>query len=223
MEHTVKTKRVPDPFAPVEAVVSIGLGLFLGGLLVFVGIATVQLMTDGDTTVSVGAIGSDHACALVPNEVVPHATDVPQGDLRRDVGRVHAEEVELCLSDPSLGQRAASALTPVGDLIFVIGGLLLVRRVIRAGRRGGLFTDVMATRTRQLGWFLLVMTVVWPFVAAAGAGVVVEAAVRRGQWTDLLGHPSGSLGLVVVSFGILTVARILRRAVALQEEVDATI
>jgi hypothetical protein len=128
-----------------------------------------------------------------------------------------------CLDDPTFWQKAASTLDPVGGAVLVIGGLVLTRRVIRGGRREGLFTEGTATRTRQLGWFLLMMTLAWPFVGAAGRGVVVQAAVPRESWIDSLAHPGVPGALVVVSLGILTVARVLRRAVPLQEEVDATI
>jgi Ni/Fe-hydrogenase subunit HybB-like protein len=108
-------------------------------------------------------------------------------------------------------------------VVFAIGSLLLIRRVIRKARRVGLFTEATAARTRHLGWFLLVMTGLWPFVAAAGRGVVVAAAVRDESWTDQLLSPGISIALVVVSFGVLTFARILRRAVPLQDDVNATV
>lgn len=216
-------KRLPDPFGPLEAIVSIGLALLLCGALLTSVIAAVQLARDGETDISIGSLGTREACARVDATLVPSATEVRDRDVRRGVASVHARELRVCISDPTFWQKAASALVPVGGLIFTVGGLLLIRRVIRSGRRSGPFTLDVASRTRQLGWFMMAMSVVWPFVGAAGAGVVVEAAVRDGEWTSTLMRPDGSLGLVVVSLGILTVARVLRRAVILQEEVDATI
>ena len=219
----MKTNRPRDPFAPVEAIVTMGLSLFLGGLVLFLGLAIFQVVDTGTTEVSIASIGSEAACVQVPNEIVPSTTDLPQRGVNPDVGRVNAEQLNLCISEPTLSQTVGAALEPVGDLVFIIGGLLLARRAIGEGRRRGLFTETFAARTRQLGWFMLLMTLVWPFAAAAGAGIVVEAAVQGGRWSDMLVHPQGSVGLVIVSFGILTVARILRRAVELQVDVDHTI
>lgn len=216
-------RRDPDPFAPVEGAVTVILNLFIALLVLFAAIATFQLVTDGATSVSFATIGDENACATVDNETVPASTDVPQRDIRRDVASVHAEQVEVCLTNPTFWQKAAASLGPLGEVLFIYGGLLLTRRVIRGARRDGLFTEGTARRTGHLGWFLLVMTLPWPFVAAAGRGVVVEAAVRGRDWTYLLSEPHVPVAMVVVSLGVLTIARVLRRAVPLQQDVDATI
>jgi Protein of unknown function (DUF2975) len=217
------TRREPDPFAPVDGAVTILLNFVLVLLAITAVLAMVNLVRDGSSGLSFATIGEDRACAVVRNETVPAVTDVPQRGIRRDVASMHVEQVEVCLTDPTFWQRAASALEPVGSMVFGLGSLVLTRRTIRRARRGGLFTPEAARATRQLGWFLLVMTALWPFVAAAGRGVVVAAAVPGQSWAGQLIPPGGSIALVVVSFGVLTFARILRRAVPLQEEVDATV
>ena len=216
-------RRDPDPFAPIEGAVTVILNLFIALLLIFAFMSVFQIVTEGSSDVSIATIGDEDACALVDNEAVPASTDVPQRGMRRDIAHVHAEEVEVCITHPTTWQKVSSALGPVGDLVFGPMALWLTRRVIRGARREGLFTDGTARRTRELGWFLLVMTLGWPFVAAAGRGVVVDAAVRSRDWTFMLFHPGVPVALVVVSLGVLTIARVLRRAVPLQQEVDATI
>ncbi|WP_193612545.1 DUF2975 domain-containing protein [Nocardioides lijunqiniae] len=218
-----EVRRDRNPFGPLETVVSVLLAYLFLGLAGTALIAVASLALGEGTNVTVGTIGDRKACATVVNETAPATTEVSQRDLRRGVAAAHAEEVEICLSEPTRWQKTASALEPLGLLVFVLGSLLLVRRVIEGARRSGLFTEVTAARTRQLGWFLLVMTLVWPFVAAAGRGVVVEAAVRGGTWTGQLFHPGISVSLVVVSLGVLSVARVLRRAVPMQDELDATV
>ncbi|MCW2851002.1 MAG: hypothetical protein JWM84_666 [Nocardioides sp.] len=216
-------RRDRNPFRPLETVVSVLLAYLLLALAVTGVIAVVGLALGQGTDVSVATIGERQACATVGNTTVPSATEVSQRDLRRGLASARAEEVEICLSDPTFWQKSASVLEPAGALVFVLGSLLLVRRVIEGARRSGLFTHETAGRARLLGWFLLAMTLAWPFVAAAGRGVVVEAAVRDAGWAGQLFHPGISLSLVVVSLGVLSVARVLRRAVPMQDELDATV
>ena len=56
-----------------------------------------------------------------------------------------------------------------------------------------------------------------------GAEVVVAQAVRGTDWYEPLSGPDLSLVLVITALGVLTMARVLARAVPLQEEVDATV
>jgi hypothetical protein len=212
-----------NPFAPLETVVSVMLTYLLLALAGVAVIAAVSLASGQGTNVTVATIGERQACATVGNSTVPSATEVSQRDVRRAVASVRAAEVEVCLSRPTFWQKAASVLEPVGFLAFSLGSLFLVRRVIEGARATGLFTDKTAARTRHLGWFLLAMTFAWPFVAAAGRGVVVQAAVRDEGWSGQLFHPGISLSLVVVSLGVLSVARVLGRAVPMQDELDATV
>lgn len=107
--------------------------------------------------------------------------------------------------------------------MFGLGALVLIRRFIRTARRGGLFTQPTASAAGHLGWFLLLFAVLLPFAAAAGEGVVVAQAVRGTDWYEPLSGPDLSLVLVITALGVLTMARVLARAVPLQEEVDATV
>ncbi|MDN4161121.1 DUF2975 domain-containing protein [Nocardioides abyssi] len=216
-------QRRSDPFGPIETAVSLLLSLFVLAMVAFGALGVIGYLHDGSTGVSVATIGDPEACALVSNESVPSATDVPQRGIRRGVGSVIAERVEICIAEPTAFQKAASALAPVGDMVLGVGALFLLRRAIRTGRRSGPFTMDFARRVRQLGWFLLVMAAVWPFVAAAGRGVVLEAVVPRRTWTYALWEPGISVTLIVVALGVLTTARLLQRAVALQQEADDTV
>jgi hypothetical protein len=213
-------RRLPDPFGPLEGIVSALLGLALVGALVGAVMLTMSSV-HGDRG-EFSLTGDGGGCAVVSNEVAA-ATGMPQRGIDRDAASVHAEQVEICLDHPTALQRFASELGSVGDLVLGIGALVLVRRVIRTGRRSGLFTVTLARQVQRLGWWLLVMSLVWPFVAAAGRGVVVQAAVPSRSWTDALFDPRITIGMVVASLGVITVARVLRRAVLLQGEVDATV
>ncbi|WP_028643401.1 DUF2975 domain-containing protein [Nocardioides sp. URHA0020] len=222
-----KTSR--DPLAPIDIAVTALLALLAGGLALLAVIAIVDLAVHGSTDVRVLGIGQ-------PTCVTAESGDVPWGGsgaqeppaegvvgLHTDVARQRATQAEVCLKDPTPMQQAAGSLATLGDIVFAVGGLLLVQRVVRTARRRGLFTEETADRTRQLGWFLLVMTLLWPVLAGAGTGVVLSAAVRDVSWRRGLLSADLSYTLLVVAIGVLTFARILRQAVPLQEEVDSTV
>jgi hypothetical protein len=212
-----------DPFAPVDGVVHVILWLILALMGLVVTIWVVGAFTDSNQHPSVATIGESSACATVDtNELVISDSHELVGGLQPHASAT-ARRAEICLQHPTLWQKAASAVRPVGELVFTVGGLLLIRRVIAHARRQGLFTDGVTRSTRQLGWFLLVMTLLYPFLAAAGEGVVVSAAVKGVGWAQYLFQPQLNVTTVIVALGVITFARVLRWAVPLQEEVDATV
>jgi hypothetical protein len=228
MEVAVVGSRGRDPFAPVEWVVSMMLWVLVLSAGAGVVVGVVEVVTGADTGASFVTVGDPEACATVRTGAVPYGGS---GDadgsgvvgLRAGASDYPAE-VRVCLADPTTFQKAASVLGPLGDLVLAVGSLWLVRRAVGAARRSGrLFTPVVAARTRALGWFLLAMSLLWPFLAAAGDGVVLAGAVRGVGWADQLLSPDLSPFAVVVALGILSFARILERAVPLQAEVDATV
>jgi hypothetical protein len=224
MEAAVADRSTRDPFAPVEMIVSVLLGMGVIILLLVVGLGVVEKVASGHTNVSFATIGEREACATTSLAAVPYSSgDVASLELADDTRLRPPHEAEVCLEHPTVWQKAASALAPVGDVVFGLGGLWLVRRVIRAARREGLFTACVARRTRVLGWFLLAMGGVWPFLAGAGRGVVVQAALPGVSWSHELWSPHISPFVVTVALGVITFARILERAVPLQAEVDATV
>ena len=86
-----------------------------------------------------------------------------------------------------------------------------------------MFSTETADRTQRLGWFLLVANLVGGVLSSIGGGLILQTSVRGETWHGQLDSPDVSFTLVVVALGVLTFARMLRWAVALQDEVDATI
>lgn len=220
-----------DPFAPVENVAGV---LFAVAAILILGIGLILAVGAGGREPSVtiaGIGGGPEACVTTGLGEVPQTSgwDPRPADgeqilgLRRAAASSTASELEVCLTDATVPQRVAAALAPVGGLFVLLGATWLVLRAARAGRRHGLFTPELATRIRQLGWFLLVVALIYPFVAAAGEGVVLAAAIREYSPLTALWHPDFSAGMVFVALGALSFARILRRAVPLQEEMDTTV
>jgi hypothetical protein len=226
-------RRSQDPFAPIEVAVSALLALLGVGLAMFAVLLAVQLLVQGHSSVSFATVGDSETCVLADGggHSVPVYTADGDGfrpaegieGLRQSAASARTENWTICLKRASAWQWTAARIEPVSEVGFLVTSLLMIRRTIRGARRTGLFTDDAARRTRQLGWFILLYAVITPVLAAAGRGVVISAAVRDVSWSRELGNPHISVLLVVVSLGILTFARILRLAVPLQEEVDATV
>ncbi|NYD40244.1 DUF2975 domain-containing protein [Nocardioides panaciterrulae] len=221
-----------DPFGPVEVVVNWLLWLVVGGFLACLAVAALQVATGHSVSVSYATIGDDDSCVVAAGgSSVPIVYRSGPGyrpsegvyGLRHSEASASSDTWRICLSDATWWQWSAARVEPVGQLAFVVVSLLLIRRTIWVARTAGMFTPETARRTRRLGWFVLAWSLTWPFLAAAGRGVVISAAVRHQSWVRELTHPHISLVLVVVGVGILTFARILRLAVPLQEEVDATV
>ena len=143
--------------------------------------------------------------------------------LRESIASSTTRAIEICLAHPNGFQKVAATLEPVGATVFGLVSLVLIRRTIVRARRDGHFSPATAARTRQLGWFVVLMTTAYPLAAAAGRGVVVSAAVREVSWTSQLAHPHISIALLVVGLGVITFGRILGRAASLQQEVDLTV
>ncbi|MCW2749581.1 MAG: hypothetical protein JWR83_691 [Aeromicrobium sp.] len=222
-----------DPLAPVEFITTVLLAFAIGLALLFAAVAGVQVVTSGHTSISVAEIGSGDTCVTVPFSNANMGTYNAFGNgnkrtegithFRNTVADYRADSWRICLKQPTLVEYWAARIDPVGRFVFTLGALLLIRRFIRTARQRGLFTQPTATATRHLGWFLLLFSTLAPFAAVAGSGLIVSEAVKGAHWYNGLWSPDLSLVLIVTALGVLTMARVLGRAVHLQEEVDATV
>jgi hypothetical protein len=217
-----------DPLAPIEFAVT------CLSALISLGIAFSLLAAVFGSGSFLG-IGESDACAVVDSGTVGYG----EGDvevaglppvrhspfivgLHRDASFV-PETLRVCDDDPGAGVRAASSAGRGAELVLLLGFLLLTWRVIRKARQSGLFTGEVAGGAQVLGWFLLVGSVLVPVLSWAADGVVVTSAVGGVSWPGTWDHIHPSWTVMLVAFGLLSVARVLRRAVALQDDVDATI
>lgn len=221
MTRSAEARR--DPLGPFEVAVTALMAL----------IAALVMMSVPAAVFGNGSflgLGDKEACAVTRPGVVPFGErDVPGHEdsmfipgLRSDA-RFSVDRIEVCDRDPGIGVKAASSADPAAHLVLLGGFLLLSRRLIRHARSAGLFTTSVASRTSGLGWYLFGGALTTHLVAAIGHGVVVSSAVRGVAWGDGLRNFDVPLTLVVVALGIVTVGRVLRQAVELQDEVDATI
>jgi hypothetical protein len=216
-----------DPFAPIDFGVTVLLGFF--GILTTLGVVVVgvQVARGHGDDVSVFNFDDRVCVTAAAGPIGWGGTDgepEPEFPVMTARGSTSPDTYEVCLQDPSFGEQLAGSAEGLLSFLLVIGGCLMVRRVIRTARRNGLFTDLAATATRRLGWFLLAMSFAWPLGARLANGIVVSHAVEDQSWSDQLDyHPWPSLSLLLIGLGILSFARILRLAVPLQEEAELTV
>ena len=211
-----------DPLGPLDALTTAALSLFAVALLAFVTFSTVAVVRGVDSPVTLMGLGQSEACveAEVGRAALPAGDGGrPVVDIDRGEAEVFAETASVCLNDPNGAEVAAAAVPTVGTTALAVGALVLVRRVIRRARRHGAFTLPVAAAVRHLAWLLLVQALVWPFVSAAARGTVLDGATG-GDWHASLLSPGLNWLLVIVAVGVLTVGRVLRLSVALQDEVD---
>jgi hypothetical protein len=220
----------PEPFGPIEIAANALLTVISALLITFVVTSTIALANGRPVGMSYATIGGPETCVASHHSVGTFSgADVPDArpiegvtDLRTHAATARADEWTICLKNASELQWAAARVEPVGQTLFALGTLLLIRWTIRGARSAGLFTAEAARRTRRLGWFVLLSSCILPYLSAAGRGVVYDAAIRNYPWQMVLA-PHLSIVLIVVGLGILSFARILRLAVPLQDEVDTTI
>lgn len=210
-----------DALAPIETAVNFICVLLL---VLFALVVPAALFSSG----SVLGLGDSEACAstrtgLVPYFVADGARPSEGVEGLRSTGRSYPERLTICNRAPSGLVESAHVADSSTDFVLLAGFLLLTRRLIRTARDNGLFTAPVASRTRTLGWFLLLGSLVAAGVGAVARGIVVSSVVRGVSWTDAWLDFRASPTLILVGIGVLTVARVLRNAAALQEDVDATI
>ncbi|MFI7316803.1 hypothetical protein [Streptomyces venezuelae] len=130
---------------------------------------------------------------------------------------------EYCTSHPSRGQQALEVLRDLPSTILMLGGLLLLNRLLRGAARDGVYTAQTASRLWGLGWWLLAGSLVTA-VAQAIAKAELLATFVEEDMADALGNvwdiPYFSL---FTALGLFTFARIVRAGVVMREDVEATI
>lgn len=131
--------------------------------------------------------------------------------------------VTICDTHPSLGLRLVSSVPGALQLSFLIGFLLLTRRLISHARRHGLFTAAVARRVGLTGAFVLGGSLFIAIVRSIADGAVLHHAQRGEEWGWVFANFSLSVPTLIAGFGILTFGRVLQIAVEMQHEIDATI
>lgn len=211
-----------DPLAPIEFVLT-----SLAGFIALILAIAIPATIFGSG--SVAGIGEREACAVVDTGMVPYGgTDDGTGRVSGVQGLAEhtsswPRTVEICNQDPSWGVKAAATASPVAEMLLLFGFLALALRLVRGARRRGPFTREIAGHTRMIGWFLLVGGLVRAAADAMSDGVVVDSAVADVSWTAGILRFDAPWTVLIAAVGIVSFARVLRQAVMLKDDVDATI
>jgi hypothetical protein len=179
-------------------------------------------------TGSVFTIGDDEICTSVSagSEVPMTTTEVSPEDpiwgLAPGVSPVQ-ERFQLCQDRPSATVQVLSVLSQAPPVVFLLGFLACVLLLVRRARRCGLFSRPVARTVHRIGWYVLAGALVAATGQALAGSALVHQMVPRHAITDLSLHWTVSIPTLLAGAGILTIARVLRLGVEMQDDLDATI
>jgi hypothetical protein len=136
---------------------------------------------------------------------------------------VEVDRVSLCHTNSSALVRLEAAAYPLMHQVLLVAACALVLRLVRVARRRGLFSRPTAHATYLLGWFLIGGALVGPLLAACVRWVFLHQLVHEASLWHSLRHPGFVWTLLLVGVGVISVARVVRVAVPLQEEAALTV
>jgi hypothetical protein len=203
--------------APLEFIVTA-----IGALLALALLLSVPAALFGSG--SVAGLGEDQTCIETS---VNRGTGLAEQPMAAILGAESGVStvitlVRLCEATPSAWQRTLSIVRQSSQLVYVVGLVFLLWRLVRTARRG-LFKARIATRVGRLGGFVLLGGVTVGLLQAWAtsklAATMVDAAAVPGPYEQL----HGLAAPLLAGFGLLTLGRVLAQAVPMQHELDATV
>lgn len=237
----------PDPLRPLEIganTLIIFTCAFIGAIVLLLPWGSGSLLSNGKGSVCAETgIGqwSDHDPAAggvavtlpddwkqgdpIPPAAPPQlSTEATVRDQPADTSSEASDTLTLCTHHPAIGLTVADELTKVPRFVLLFGFVLLVKRLIRRGRREGLFNPGVARSVQVIGWYILLGTLAVSTLRMLGTALLLRhMAPRDFALATFVESWNVSIGLLIAGAGVITVARVLRQAVALREDVDATI
>lgn len=128
--------------------------------------------------------------------------------------------VPLLLENPTTKQATLTLLSyvPRAAVYFIFFGLL--RRLVRAVRQGDPFTPATARRLRFLGRFLIGGALLAALAETILLGLLGGAVTTQQVSTVDFDIPGYAL---ISGFGVLVIAEVVRRGVAMREALEGTI
>jgi Protein of unknown function (DUF2975) len=209
-----------NPLAPLERIIALIGGLIVLGLLLLVPatlLGSGSLFGYGDSVVCVdtplGGLDSHHGTGVRAVHVRGLAPGIS----------ANATRANLCDNDPSARQRLLLTLTELPQFLFLLGFIATAWRLTRRVRQRGLFMPEVATTLARLGVYLFFGEFVVMAVEAVAAARLVSSMVattRDSSWAYHL-HFSGAV--IIAAFGLQAMSRVMRVAVPMREEIDATV
>jgi hypothetical protein len=214
-------RRNRDPLAPTEFVLSAILGL----AAISFAFAVLISVTSGH-----GAFrGEEQPCVAVRDNSGTVSRYLgshwsTEGDT--DVGpprgtKLYPDRMRVCAEDPSAGQQWWYRLSVWPSTLYAFGTMTAAWLLARTARRRGLFDPAVTKGVERLGVVL---------ATGSAASAVVTLLAERALADSLLPQVSvWDLRLamdwsgLLFGIGLVTVGRVLVRATAMREELDATV
>jgi hypothetical protein len=213
-----------DPLRPIDVT-----SRYLGILILAVILAMAVLTTLGALGVAKSQVGLSDPCATVPPGVVTYLTPDADGGvpgvqgLAADSSAAPAT-LEFCVTEPGAGLRLAYAASSFSTLLVLGGFLVLVRVLVARARSRGLFSSDVARLTGVLGWYVTLAALGAALVQAVADAAVVGNAVPGRLTFDTVQYTWHTPWTALLAgVGVLTIARVMKRAVAMRQDLDATI
>lgn len=194
--------------------------VFLGGLILVGTLLQLANLLSGES--SFLGLGTPDVCV----SVTPWSSDAFHGiehvrayGLSPDT-RAVVDTVELCRTGPSHGQRLLYSVDQGAAWLFGLGVIFLLWRLLRHGRRQGVFVQSFARRLTGLGLYVLLgMAVV--YVARAWAEGKLVRSLMPGSDAGL--QWQFSFLPLLIGLGLITLGRVVAATVPMREELDATV
>jgi hypothetical protein len=137
-----------------------------------------------------------------------------------------ADQVNLCANQPTMGQRLLVTLGQAPSNVFYLAVLMLLWQLLRAVRREGPFALVISQRLRFLAWFILVGS-----LTIAAGQEVAKSFFAATIVTDPVPIASNAINAVIsglfppliIACGLLTLARVIRVGVRMNDDLAGTV
>lgn len=221
MDDTAGTgTRDTDPLRPLEVTTRVLGVLLLAGLLATAVLAAISAQGLGGTQVGM----SDPCVSLRAFSVPTRGSENPIVPNMASGGTAIEESLSLCDTSPAPWQRVVHLVSALATAVTLGGFLLLVRLLVRRAGTCGLFSAEVAWLTRVLGWYVIVGSLAAELVSAVADAALVGHVVPGFFTADVVGAcwetPWTAL---LAGIGVLTIARVMQRAAAMRQDLDATI
>jgi hypothetical protein len=204
----------------------------LGGLLYFfavfvAGIVFIALgsLAFGSQDMSILGVGRGPACVDVyTNGVTMTSTDPTIVGLRPGASSGIEGTIPVCVMHPTASQRALEILSTAPGPVLDLAIVLLVLQLLVVIRRLGPFVVPVVSRLRFLAWFLLIGSVAATVTQNIAAAEFLATAVNQSVpvASDALNVSTLATPLLVAC-ALLTLARILRAGVRMQDDLAGTV
>jgi hypothetical protein len=164
---------------------------------------------------AVDVVAGESIVVRLPASAVTGDTDF---GLREGATVAAAQDLEVAVTDPTMGQRLAWVLTSLPSYVVVVTVLALLVWIVRHARRGDPFTPATVRRLRALAVVTL---------AGCLAGLVETGAAFYLSGTvasdGIVADWSPPVHWLLAGFGLFAVAELIKRGCAMRAELETVV